>query len=199
MTTQTSQQIAQLESNITSLESNLAAVKAEKDQQKAGQEELHRTSQRLGKELEQLKSENAMLEMQAQEAESRITVLLDQVNERVGNYRRQSQLQPLAHGINGLGHNREESTSTMTDVSVNDDTPTHDDRGSVALDNLASELETLRSQWENTSRSTYRLSAHSERTPTAETHGNELSDNLASWRRRLAEEENGSRESSTAA
>ncbi|KAJ9616734.1 Negative regulator of mitotic exit [Cladophialophora chaetospira] len=199
MKTQTSQQIAQLESNVSSLRSNLAAVQAERDQQRANEEELSQTAQRLGRELQQLKSENTMLEQQAQEAESRITVLLDQVNERVGNYRRQSQLQPLPHGINGLGHNREESTSTMTDASVNDDTLTHDDRGSMALDNLASELETLRSQWESTSRSAYRLSTHSERTPTAETHGAELSDNLASWRRRLAEEEKGSKEPQTVA
>ncbi|KIW70463.1 hypothetical protein PV04_02731 [Phialophora macrospora] len=199
MKTQTSQQIAQLESSVSSLKADLVAVQAERDQQKASQEQLSQTAQRLGRELEQLKSENTMLEQQAQEAESRITVLLDQVNERVGNYRRQSQLQPVPHGINGMGHNREESTSTLTDASMNDDTLTHDDRGSVALDNLASELETLRSQWESTSRSTYRLSAHSERTPTAETHGTELSDNLANWRRRLAEEENGVKEQTTVA
>lgn len=195
MKAQTSQQIAQLESNMTSLRSTLTTVQAERDQHKAAQDELTQTTQRLGRELEQLKSENMMLEKQTEEAKSRITMLLDQVDERVGNYRRQSQLQPLPHGINGINHVREESSSTLTDVSVNEDTLHHDDRGSMALDNLASELETLRSQWESTSRSAYRLSSHSERTPTADTHDAGLSDNLASWRRRLEEEENGNRES----
>ncbi|KIW89952.1 uncharacterized protein Z519_09382 [Cladophialophora bantiana CBS 173.52] len=201
MRTQTSKQIAQLESNITSLKSELSTIQAERDQQKASHEELTLTAQKLGKELEQLKSENSMLEKQAEEAESRVTMLLDQVGQSVGNYRRQSQLQPLSHGINGVGHNREESTSTLTDVSVNDDALSRDERGSIALDNLASELETLRSQWESTSRNNYRLSTtfDSERTPTTESHGTELSDNLANWRRRLEEEENGTRETSTVA
>ncbi|OQV06349.1 hypothetical protein CLAIMM_10927 [Cladophialophora immunda] len=201
MRTQTSKQIAQLESNLTSLKSDLATIQAERDQQKANNEELTQTAQKLGKELEQLKSENSMLEKQAEEAESRVTMLLDQVGQSVGNYRRQSQLQPVPHGITVVGHNREESTSTLTDVSVNDDALSRDERGSIALDNLASELETLRSQWESTSRNNYRLSTtfDSERTPTTETHGTELSDNLANWRRRLEEEENGTRETSAVA
>ncbi|OAL39872.1 hypothetical protein AYO20_00784 [Fonsecaea nubica] len=201
MKTQTSKQIAQLESNMTSLKSDLTKVQTERDQQKASYEELTQTAQRLGKELEQLKSENSMLEKQAEEAESRVTMLLDQVGQSVGNYRRQSQLQPLPHGIPGLGHNREESTSTLTDMSVHDDALSRDERGSIALDNLASELETLRSQWESTSRNNYRLSTtfDSERTPTTESHGTELSDNLASWRRRLEEEESGTRETSAVA
>lgn len=200
MKTQTSSQIALLESNIASLKEELVAVQAQRDQQKASHDELSRSAARFGKELEQLKSENSMLEKQAQEAENRVTMLLDQVGQSVGNYRRQSQIQPLPHGVNGINHNREESSSTMTDVSVNDDTMSRDERGSVALDNLASELETLRSQWETTSRNNYRLSTQfdSERTPTTETHGTELSDNLASWRRRLEEEENGARETTVA-
>ena len=57
----------------------------------------------------------------------------------------------------------------------------------MALDSLANELETLRTQWESTNRN-YRLSMQSDmdRTPTKETG---LSDSLAEWRRRLDEEE----------
>lgn len=196
MRTQTSKQLAVLESNIASLRSDLAAAEYERDRQKASHEQLARSTEKVGQELEQLKSENSMLEKRAQEAEHRVTLLLDQVGQSVGNYRRQSQLQPLPHGINGIHHNREESTSTLTDVSVNDDVLGRDERGSVALDNLASELETLRSQWENTSRSNYRISTQfdSEKTPTTESHGAELSDNLANWRKRLEAEEHGSRE-----
>lgn len=193
---QTSQQISKLESNINSLNSNLASVQADRDRQKASFEQLAQSTQRYGKELDQLKSENSMLEKRAQEAEHRVTMLLDQVGQSVGNYRRQSQMQPLP---NGIGHSREESNSTLTDVSINDDL-SRDERGSVALDNLASELETLRSQWESTSRSNYRMSTQfdsSEKTPTTEVH-TELSDNLASWRRRLDEEEKSARETAVA-
>jgi len=200
MRTQTTDQIRLLQSKMDSLESDLASVQADRDQQKASRQELADSTQRVGKELEQLKLENSMLEQRAHEAEDRVTMLLDQVGQSVGNYRRQSQLQPLPHGVNGIRHHREESNSTLTDVSVHDEAFSRDDRGSVALDNLASELETLRSQWESTSRSNYRASGQfdSERTPTTETHGTELSDNLASWRRRLQEEENGAHETTVA-
>ncbi|KAL2401588.1 Tip elongation aberrant protein 1 [Exophiala dermatitidis] len=200
--TQSSKQITLLESNIASLKSDIAALESERAQQKQNHEELTRSTEQVGRELEQLKSENSMLEKRAQEAEARVTILLDQVGQSVGNYRRQSQLQPLSHGaVNGIHHDRGESVSTLTDVSVNDDVLGHrDERGSVALDNLASELETLRSQWESTSRNNYRISTQfdSEKTPTTETHGSELSDNLAHWRRRLAEEEKSSRETAVA-
>ncbi|KIV82768.1 hypothetical protein PV11_04848 [Exophiala sideris] len=190
MRSQTSQQISQLQSNIDYLNSSLASMQGDRDRQKASFEQLAQSTQRYGKELEQLKSENSMLEKRAREAEHRVTMLLDQVGQSVGHYRRQSQLQPLP---NGIGHSREESNSTLTDVSVNDDL-SRNERGSVALDNLASELETLKSQWESTSRNNYRSSAQfeSEKTPTTEVH-TELSDNLASWRRRLDEEEKSAR------
>lgn len=75
-----------------------------------------------------------------------------------------------------------------------------DNRGSVALDSLANELETLRTHWESTNRN-YRLSTHSDidRTPTKETHdGGGLSDSLAEWRRRLDVEEEARAESPVA-
>jgi chromosome segregation ATPase len=198
---QTSQQVSALETNLNALQSDLAAAQTERDQQKARHDELSQSTHRFGQELEQLKSENLMLEQRAHAAENRVTMLLDQVGQSVGNYRRQSHVQPVPPGgINGVSHNREESASTMTDVSVQDDATSRDERGSMALDNLASELETLRSQWESTSRSNYRLSTQfdSERTPTTETHGTELSDNLASWRRRIEEEDRGARETTVA-
>ncbi|KIW19229.1 hypothetical protein PV08_03523 [Exophiala spinifera] len=195
MKTQTGQQIKLLEGNIESLRSELASVQADRDKQKRSYEELSQSSQRYGKELEQLKTENSMLEKRAEEAEDRVTMLLDQVGQSVGNYRRQSQLQPLPNGI--IGHTRDESHSTLTDLSVNEDLG-RDERGSVALDNLASELETLRTQWESTSRNNYRISTQfdSERTPTGQ--GVELSDNLANWRRRLEEEEQGAGQTTVA-
>lgn len=58
------------------------------------------------------------------------------------------------------------------------------DRSSMALDSLASELESLRTHWETTNKN-YRLSDKFdfERTPTRD--GDELGESLASWRRQL--------------
>ncbi|KIV95771.1 hypothetical protein PV10_03386 [Exophiala mesophila] len=195
MRTQTSQQVSALEANVSKLNAEISSLKARRDKDQTSREELTRSAQKIGVELEQLKVENTMLERRAEAAETRVTMLLDQVGQSVGNYRRQSQLQPTSLGINGIGHSREESSSTLTDASLNDEIMSRDERGSVALDNLASELETLRSQWETTSRSNHRASTQfeSERTPTAETHGAELSDSLADWRRRLEEEEKGAK------
>ena len=67
----------------------------------------------------------------------------------------------------------------------------------MALDSLASELETLRTQWEGTHRA-YRLSHQSEveRSPVGGSAGggpsgggSELSSSLASWRKRLDAED----------
>lgn len=191
MRTQTSQKVGILESNISKLNAELSNIQARREKEQVSREELTRNAQKISKELDQLKAENTMLEKRAEEAETRVTMLLDQVGQSVGNYRRQSQLQPLPHGINGILHSREESASTLTDASLNDEPISRDERGSVALDNLASELETLKAQWESTSRSSHRLSTQfdSERTPTTESHGAELSGSLADWRRRLEEEE----------
>lgn len=58
------------------------------------------------------------------------------------------------------------------------------DRSSIALDSLASELDALRSQWETTNKN-YRMSDRLdfESTPTSE--GGDVSESLASWRKRL--------------
>jgi chromosome segregation ATPase len=188
-----STQISSLEANLSSVQRELAAARDETARQRNEQEELAKSAKQAEKELEQLKSENAMLQSRAEEADQRVNVLLDQVGTSVSNYRRQSQIQPA--GANGISHNREQSTSTMTDTSstAEEDQPT-DVRGSVALDNLASELETLRTQWETTSRTNYRLSNQFdfEKAPAKDVGGGaDMDDTLTSWRRRLDEEEKG--------
>jgi hypothetical protein len=184
-------QISTLESNLAAVQRELESVREDRNKQKGQHDVLTKATQQAEKELESLKNENNMLQARAEEAEQRVTILLDQVGTTVGNYRRQSQLAPGAP--NGISHNREQSASTVTDTSSPDENERGEERGSLALDNLASELETLRTQWESTSRGNYRLSNQFdfERTPTRETpSGGELmSDSLADWRRRLDEEE----------
>jgi hypothetical protein len=173
-----------------------------------------------------------MLENRAMDAEQRVTILLDQVGQSVGNYRRQSQINPgAAPNLNLNGHHDRRSIQSASSLvpsagrdradSSSQDEMFTDNRGSLALDSLASELDALKSRWESTSRS-YRLSNQFdfEKTPTKDTIGGggaagggggggggaaaggggggggggaELSENLASWRKRLEDEERGAR------
>lgn len=189
--TQLTGQVSTLEANLASVRQELDTVRQDRDQQKLDHEQLAKSSQKTQSELEQLKKENGMLQSRAEEAEQRVTMLLDQVDTTVGNYRRQSQLPPA--GPNGVSHTRDQSESTATDTSSPAEHDGSNERGSMALERLTSELETLRSQYESTSRSNYRLSNQFdfEKTPTKETSssGEAMSDSLADWRRRLDEEE----------
>ncbi len=221
---QTGLHISTLESQLSSIRAELAAAQAERDQHRLNHEELSKSAQQTRSELTQLKSENSMLENRAMDAEQRVTMLLDQVGQSVGNYRRQSQIHqgaPPNVNVNG-NHDRQsiQSASSLlpsgsrerADSSSQDELFT-DNRGSLALDSLASELDALKSRWESTSRS-YRLSNQFdfEKTPTKDNSGSggggggtggvggggggggaELSENLANWRKRLEDEERGAK------
>ncbi|KAH1630784.1 hypothetical protein KXX39_002083 [Aspergillus fumigatus] len=194
----TASSIANLESQIAKLKEDLSAAEAEKDKSRSEYEsvkqELIAAAEKNRAELEQLKQENALLEARALDADQKVAMLLDQVEASVGHYRRQSQ--PV-QGMNGISRTHSNASSntisgvtgrSRADSAVSQDDPFPDNRGSMALDSLANELEALRSHWESTNRN-YRLSTQSDfdRTPTKETHG--LSDSLAEWRRKLDEEE----------
>ncbi|KAL8932588.1 MAG: hypothetical protein Q9211_006231 [Gyalolechia sp. 1 TL-2023] len=214
--------VAQLERQMEEIQQELYAAQEERDHYRDGneqaQQQLERTSQHAQRELDQLKKENSMLESRALDAENKVTLLLDQVGNSVTNYRRQSQQMHMN------GHHRNLSINSIATVNASDPTvasyaglprgmhstsdsigtettfPAGSNRNSVALDHLASELETLRTHWEGNHRN-YRLSNQfdTERTPTspASTGGNgELSESLANWRRRLDAEEQRERSNS---
>ena len=193
---QSSAQIASLESSMASVHSDLASARLERDAHKGNHEEAMKSVHKTQSELDQLRAENAMLEAKAQDAENRVTMLLDQVGQSVGNFRRQSQIATSQHvGVNGSSHTRNQSQSTAgSSQGGTEDAMYNENRGSLALDSLASELDALRSHWESTNRS-YRLSNQFdfERTPTKETAGSDLTDSLASWRKRLDDEEHSSK------
>lgn len=196
---QSGSQIAALEAQISTIRSELESTRAERDQHRSTQEELDRQTQQIGSELAALKAENNMLETRAIDAEQKVTILLDQVGQSVGNYRRQSQMigNSQSTPVNGTGHKHQASTSTTasskrdgTESTATPDESTYiDNRGSLALDSLASELDALRTHWESTNRN-YRLSNQFdfERTPTKENGGGELSDTMTNWRKRIEEE-----------
>lgn len=243
--------ISTLESQLSSMRADLTATQAERDQHRSNHEVLSRSIHQTRSELSQLKSENAMLESRAMDAEKKVTMLLDQVGQSVGNYRRQSQIYsggpaPPHGNVNGMNHaDRDRDRQSVHSVSSLVSTTTGgggggggrdradsssqdemfaDNRGSLALDSLASELDALKSRWESTSRS-YRLSNQFdfERTPTKDSSmgpgtgaggggggggeggeggsggggGAELSENLAKWRKRLEDEERGAKSGGT--
>lgn len=193
----TASSIGNLEAQIAKLTDELSAAESDRDKSQSEHDKTRRellaSAERSRSELEQLRQENSHLETRAADAEQKVNMLLDQVETSVGNYRRQSQ---HLLGINGISRTQsnassntagDEITHQKADSGVSPEDTFLDNRGSMALDSLANELETLRSHWESTNYN-HRLSTQSDldRTPTKETG---LSDNLAEWRRRLDEEE----------
>ena len=189
--------VSQLERQMAEVRKELAAAQQERDHLKQNHEETQRqlsvSAQQSKAELTQLQQENALLERRAQDAEQKVSLLLDQVEQSVDNYRRQSQ---RVEPTNGTSHQRSISgAESVSEASLYEG----DNRNSMALDSLASELETLRTHWETTNKN-YRLSNAFDyderpvgRTVTSEGKGPELSSSLADWRKRLDQEEEASR------
>jgi DNA repair exonuclease SbcCD ATPase subunit len=133
--------------------------------------------------VEKLENENALLEDRAQSAEQKVSMLLDQVENSVDAYRRSTRLE------NANGELASARSSYYSGP---------DNRTSVALDSLATELDALRNHWESTNK-TYRLSnAFDFEKPLSSPHNNDFSSNIAQWRQKLAQEEqSGGRSSSS--
>lgn len=210
--------VSQLERQRQDIQAELYTAREDRDQYRdlneQIQQQLAQNAQRARAEMDQLKSENSMLESRALDAEQRVTLLLDQVNTSVGNYRRQSQQMntnglhlrnvsstsaasavPVTATARGI---HSQNTSISTDPSFSGPAPEPisptNNRNSLALDSLASELESLRTHWEGTHRN-YRNSNQFdfERSPVTPGNagGDGMSESLASWRKRLDAEEAG--------
>ena len=189
--------VSQLEQQMAQVQKELASANQERDQLKQNhestQKQLAHSTQQAKADLEQLQEENALLERRAEDAEQKVTMLLDQMVNSVDNARRQSQRVEVPTG--GGTHQRNVSgAESVSDTSLYGD---NGNRNSMALDSLANELESLRSHWETTNKN-YRLSnafdfedRPVERSPLAvgESKGSELSSSLADWRKRLDQEE----------
>ncbi|KAG6001376.1 hypothetical protein E4U21_004409 [Claviceps maximensis] len=207
--------VSEAQASGSKLEASLASWKRDMADNKKQRDEAIKT-------LEQVQSEKALLEQRASEAEQKVALLLDQVEHSVDNYRRRSRQAPSmnSESTNGvaLRHSRAESSdneseygdsidnNTSTDSSHNinnTNTNNMEDRNSAALDNLASELETLRSHWEATNKN-YRLSTNFDfDTPAVSSSGVKkteeggainptgLSESLTDWRKRLDTENQG--------
>ncbi|KAF2805385.1 uncharacterized protein BDZ99DRAFT_541257 [Mytilinidion resinicola] len=188
--------VSRLETQLSTLQAELATARTDRETAVQHAQELEAAATQSHSDLEALRQSNEILDQRARDAENRVRMLLDQFESSVDNYRRQSQIPAGAAniGVNG-GHHRPGHDSISGDSIYSDDDNDGDGdstpdasaaatRNSMALDNLASELDALRSHWETTNKA-YRLSDRFdfERTPTSEK--NELSESLAAWRKRM--------------
>ncbi|MBE3049708.1 hypothetical protein IMZ48_45870 [Candidatus Bathyarchaeota archaeon] len=186
----------QLEARLESVTTDLESAKSDRDGATKSAEEVARKLEANKQDLEELQEENHLLEQRAQDAEERVNLLLDQVGTSVGNYRRQSRQVVLpVGGTNGAGITVSHARNESSESEGGYDSRALDPRNSAALDNLASELETLRSHWETTNKN-YRLSnafdfdqGAGPGGPAKKDENPGVSESLADWRKRLDVEE----------
>lgn len=187
----------ELRGSSTEFQKQLELIRAQVAESQKQRDEAVRNGQDVAQKLsvqtknfDQLRTEASLLEQRALEAEQKVSLLLDQVEHSVDTYRRQSrqEMGPVANGTH-LGHTRNESSEVESVYEENH----ADARNSTALDNLASELETLRSHWEATNKN-YRLSTNFDTDANVsgkrdDDGGIGLSESLADWRKKLDTEE----------
>ncbi|KAI2615371.1 hypothetical protein GGR54DRAFT_298305 [Hypoxylon sp. NC1633] len=186
---------AQLELELAELRKKLDVTNEERDSTVKSRDDMAERLASQERDLEQMQQENGLLAKQVQEAEQKVSLLLDQVESSVDNYRRRSRIgtdqlnATNTPNANGMGHNRQESSEAGS-VYGNS---LGDERNSTALADLTNELNMLRSHWEMTNKN-YRLSntfdfegAGTRRED--EGVGLGLSESLADWRKRLDTEE----------
>lgn len=183
--------VARFEGQLSQLQKELASARADAETAAAATKQAENQVTQLQTDLEALRRQHAQVEERAREAESRVQLFLDQFETSVDNYRRQSHVpgdsarsehahhrghDSVASGESLYSHN--DGSSTPEAIPRPDSAAT---RNSMALDNLASELDALRSHWETTNKA-YRLSERFdfERTSNGEKSG--LNDTLSKWR-----------------
>ncbi|KAJ4358641.1 Negative regulator of mitotic exit [Didymosphaeria variabile] len=188
--------VARLESQLFTLQTDLAAAQQEAAAATKKINDAELSAQQSRADLETLRVQNAELDERAREAETRVQMFLNQFETSVDNYRRQSQ-------PNGQprGHRPHDSIASGESLYSDEGTATPDagnrpsssaTRNSMALDNLANELDALRNNWETTNKA-YRLSDRFdfERTPTSEK--GEFSE-FSEWRQRMDVDDDDERE-----
>ncbi|KAH7037416.1 uncharacterized protein B0I36DRAFT_65816 [Microdochium trichocladiopsis] len=182
------------ERQLAAIKAELATTKTERDTAKKTSAEAATKLASKEQALQQMQEEVSLLERRAQDAEQKVSLLLDQVENSVDNYRRRSRISgdqdrsALPTSTNGMSHTRQESSDAGSMYGG-----VGDARNSAALDSLANELDMLRSHWETTNKN-YRLSNTFDfegPSPKKEDDGNGagLSESLADWRKRLDTEE----------
>jgi chromosome segregation ATPase len=183
--------VARFESQLSRLQSDLASARADAETAADATKQAEQTANQHFVDLESLRRQYSQMEERAREAESRVQMFLDQFESSVDNYRRRSQA-PMdsAQAEPSRQYTHDSVASAESLYSRHDGSSTPDannrpgsaaTRNSMALDNLASELDALRSHWETTNKA-YRLSDRFdfERLPNSDK--SDLGEPLSQWR-----------------
>ena len=219
-------QITSLQNELVGRETDIEQLKASHNTARTDLASLRSTHEASQADLERIHRENGFLESRARTAEDKVKLLLDRVESSVDSYRRQSTHQGVNGSGHRRGFSNT-SVDTMNAMTPAHLMPSHrrgeslggdstysqsiapseadtiqerdapDERNSLALDSLASELDALRSHWETTNKS-YHMSDHLDydKTPTSGTAPTDFG-GLASWRAGLANAEDDSRPSTS--
>jgi DNA repair exonuclease SbcCD ATPase subunit len=184
--------VARLESQLSALQSDLSAARQEAEAAASRTKQAESAANESRADLDSLRQQYTVVEERAREAENRVQMFLDQFETSVDSYRRQSQV-PGGSSNGEITRQRTHDSIASADslYSHNDGSSTPEapnnrpastaTRNSMALDNLASELDALRSHWETTNKA-YRLSDRFdfERTPTNDKH--DTNEGISQWR-----------------
>ncbi|KAF2643092.1 hypothetical protein P280DRAFT_394210 [Massarina eburnea CBS 473.64] len=183
--------VTRLESQLNTLTAELASTRQESEAAVLKAREIEASAEQSQSQLDTLRHTNADLEERAREAEERVQMFLTQFETSVDNYRRQSQIPEGA--MNGHHHRAHDSIASGDSLYSDMDGSSTPEaaasapssaaavtRNSMALDNLASELDALRNNWETTNKA-YRLSDRFdfERNPAGEQN------DFGEWRPRM--------------
>jgi len=187
--------VKRFESQLAKLQSDLTSARADAETAATATKKAEDLTAQLQADLESLRRQYSQMEERAREAESRVQMFLDQFESSVDNYRRQSTIPADAtnseHVHHHYGHDSVASAESLYSRNDGSSTPEANNRpasaatrNSVALDNLASELDALRSHWETTNKA-YRLSDRFEFERGPSSDKTDLNESLAQWRSRV--------------
>ncbi|KAF1934316.1 uncharacterized protein M421DRAFT_50675 [Didymella exigua CBS 183.55] len=184
--------VSRLESQLATLQSDLAAARQEAEVAASKTREAESSATQSRADLDALRQQYTAVEERAREAETRVQTFLDQFENSVDSYRRQSQVPGGSSNGDIARHRTHDSIASAdslyshnegssTPEAANNRPASTATRNSMALDNLASELDALRSHWETTNKA-YRLSDRFdfEHTPAKGQH--DTNEGISQWR-----------------
>lgn len=189
--------VSHLENQLAKMQSEVTSARQQAEAAAANTKHAESSAEQSRAELESLKRQHVLVEERAREAESRVQMFLDQFETSVDSYRRQSQI-PAGSTNGELGRHRTHDSVASADslYSNNDGSSTPEaqprpsssaTRNSMALDNLASELDALRSHWETTNKA-YRLSDRFDFEKNPAGDKSDIGDSLSQWRKHVSTE-----------
>ncbi|KAF1947252.1 kelch domain-containing protein 3 [Clathrospora elynae] len=186
--------VSRFETQLSKLQSDLSSARGDAEVATNATKQAELMANRSLVDLESLRRQYTQMEDRAREAESRVQMFLDQFESSVDNYRRQSQVPADTVHAEHVHHYTHDSVASAESLySRNDGSSTPEatnrpastaTRNSMALDNLASELDALRSNWETTNKA-YRLSDRFDFERTTTIDKTDLDEPLTQWRNRV--------------